>query len=115
MIFLKVFIASGLLCLAGQILIVNTKIGVARLFTAAIVVGIILSATGIIDHLTGFGFAGVIISIISAGEALYRGFLSAMHGDGSALISFAILIIGIFLTAIVFGIIKKVPAEKQER
>lgn len=108
MVYLGAFILSGLLCLIGQILISNTKIGILKLFISALVVGAIATFTGVIGPMIEFGFAGVIISVFDAGEALYGGFLAAFQGEATSIIVFGVMLLCIFLVAIMAGVIKKI-------
>jgi stage V sporulation protein AE len=114
MIFLQAFLASGLICLVGQILMVNTKVGFVRLFIGAVAAGVVLTAAGWIGPIVQFGFAGVIISVMDAGEALYGGFLSALGGNGTGIIAFWVMLLGIFLAAIVLGCAKSLRGRETE-
>lgn len=103
---LQAFLISGLLCLFGQILFVNTKLGFVKVFMCCISLGAILTATGLMGPLVGFGGAGVIVSVADAGEALYNGFAALVGGQGpTAILMFAALMTGVFSSGLIGGAI----------
>ncbi|MDR1515879.1 MAG: SpoVA/SpoVAEb family sporulation membrane protein [Synergistaceae bacterium] len=104
MIYAKAFIASGLLCLIGQLLMANTKLGFVRIFTIGICSGVVLTAFGLMTPIVNFGLGGIIVSVVDAGEALYAGFRTAMDGNFSPIIGFWIMIAGVFSVGIISGL-----------
>ena len=55
MIYLKVFITGGLLCLIGQLLVDKTGLTPARILTGYVVSGVILTSVGIYQKIVDFG------------------------------------------------------------
>jgi stage V sporulation protein AE len=118
MIYIKAFIASGLLCLLGQILLVNTRLGFIKIFILSVCAGAALTAVGIMDRVTGFGMAGIFVTIMDVGEALYAGFTAMLGGNLSGIKGFVILILSVFIIGIIFGLItgfKQAPKEVDRR
>ena len=99
------FIGAGLLCVAGQILFVNTNLGFIKVFMTCIAMGAILKAVGILDPIVGFGMAGIMMSVLDAGEVLFWGFADILSGQGPVvLLRFAALVGGVFLSGIIAGL-----------
>ena len=61
--YVKAFIVGGIFCLIGQILIDKTKLTPARILTGFVVVGVLLSATGLYEPIAEFGGAGALVPI----------------------------------------------------
>lgn len=102
----KAFLASGLLCLLGQILFVNTRLGFVKVFIICISLGAVLTALGLMGPIVGFGSAGIIVSVTDAGEALYNGFATLVRGGGAkSILLFAALMAGVFLSGLAGGVI----------
>lgn len=73
MIYLKAFIAGGLLCAVGQVLIDKTKLTPARILTCYVVAGVILGAFGIYKPFAQWAGAGASIPLTGFGNALAEG------------------------------------------
>ncbi|MCL2401623.1 MAG: stage V sporulation protein AE [Oscillospiraceae bacterium] len=94
----KVFLVGGLLCLIGQILIDRTKLTPARILTAYVVVGVILGAVGLYKPLVEWAGAGATVPLTGFGYLLSEGVKKAVDEKG---------ILGIFtggLTAAAAGL-----------
>lgn len=79
---LKAFLVGGLLCVIAQLLIDYTKLTPARILTLYVVVGVILSATGIYKYLWNFAGAGASVPLIGFGNALAVGAKKAALENG---------------------------------
>ncbi|MBR4359024.1 MAG: stage V sporulation protein AE [Clostridia bacterium] len=82
MIYLKVFLVGGLLCLIGEALILKTKLTPARILVVYITAGVILSAMGLYGPLVRFAAAGATVPLTGFGHALAQGVMSAVQETG---------------------------------
>ena len=48
--YLKAFVAGGLICAAGQLLIDKTNLTPAKILSAYVVTGVVLGGTGLYTH-----------------------------------------------------------------
>ena len=80
--YLKVFLTGGLLCLAGEALILKTKLTPARILVVYITAGVLLSAAGVYGPLVRFGSAGATVPLTGFGHALAQGAISAVQETG---------------------------------
>lgn len=80
--YLKAFIIGGLLCLIGQILIDKTKLTPARILVSYVVIGVLLSATGLYKHLADFAGAGATVPLTGFGHTLAKGVKEAVDSYG---------------------------------
>ena len=112
----KAFLASGLLCLLGQLLFVNTRLGFVKVFMVCISLGVILTALGLMNSVVGFGGAGIIVSVTDAGEALYNGFAALTGGNGAKpILLFAALMAGVFISGLAGGVIGGLRGKDKNR
>lgn len=80
--YLKAFLAGGLLCLIGQILIDKTRLTPARILVGYVVCGVFLSALGIYGPLADFAGAGATVPLTGFGHTLAKGVKEAIANDG---------------------------------
>lgn len=80
---LKAFLVGGAICAVGQVLIDYTKLTPARILTAFVVVGVILSAFGIYEPLAEFAGAGATVPLTGFGNLLAKGVREAIDEDGA--------------------------------
>ena len=80
---LKAFLVGGAICAVGQVLIDYTKLTPARILTAFVVVGVILSAFGIYEPLAEFAGAGATVPLTGFGNLLAKGVRKAIDEDGA--------------------------------
>ena len=80
--YLKAFLAGGLLCLLGQILIDRTKLTPARILVSYVVIGVILGAVGIYKPFLEFAGAGASVPLTGFGNTLAKGVREAVTEDG---------------------------------
>ena len=79
---LAAFIAGGALCLIGQVLIDYTKLTPARILTAYVVAGVVLSAVGVYGKFVDFAGAGATVPLTGFGYALFEGVKKAIGEYG---------------------------------
>lgn len=71
--FLKTFIAGGLICVIGQLLIDLTKFTPARILVVFVVTGVILSAIGIYGPFSEWAGSGATVPLTGFGNVLAEG------------------------------------------
>lgn len=79
---LKAFVVGGIICAVGQVLIDFTKLTPARILTAFVVSGVVLSALGLYQPLVDFAGAGATVPLTGFGHLLAEGVRRAIHEDG---------------------------------
>lgn len=80
--YLKAFLAGGLLCLIGQLLIDFTKLTPARILVCYVVLGVLLGAVGIYKPILEFAGAGASVPLTGFGNLLATGVKKAVDQDG---------------------------------
>ena len=80
--YLKAFIIGGLLCVIGQLLIDKTKLTPARILVSYVVVGVLISALGLYQHLVDFAGAGATVPLTGFGHSIAKGVREAVDKDG---------------------------------
>lgn len=80
--YLKAFVAGGLLCVIGQILIDKTKLTPARILVSYVVMGVVLAAVGIYEPFAEFAGAGATVPLTGFGFNLAKGVKEAVQEDG---------------------------------
>lgn len=80
--YLKAFLAGGLLCLIGQVLIDKTKLTPARILTAYVVAGVALSAVGLYAPFADWAGAGASTPLTGFGQTLAEGVRTAVDEKG---------------------------------
>lgn len=118
--YLSAFVASGILCLVAQILLVNTPLGFVNVLVACICTGVVITFLGLMDPITHFGGGGIIVSIMDAGEGIFSGMYHAFSGTHAPffpdqppaawIIAFIVMVSCVFITGIVVGLAK--PLQK---
>ena len=73
MSFLKVFIAGGLICVIGQLLIDLTKLTPARILVGFVVAGVFLSAIGFYPSFAEWAGSGATVPLTGFGNVLAEG------------------------------------------
>ncbi len=80
--YVKAFVAGGLLCLIGQILIDKTKLTPARILVSYVVIGVFLGAIGVYEPIVEFAGAGATVPLTGFGNTLAKGVREAIAEDG---------------------------------
>lgn len=79
----KAFLVGGAICAVGQILIDYTKLTPARILTAFVVSGVLLSGLGLYQPLVDFAGAGATVPLTGFGHLLADGVRKAIAEDGA--------------------------------
>lgn len=79
---LKAFLAGGLLCAVGQILVDKTRLTPARILVAYVVLGVILGAIGVYKPFIDFAGAGATVPLTGFGYLLSKGVKEAVAQSG---------------------------------
>ena len=80
--YVKAFLVGGSLCLVGQVLIDKTKLTPARILTAYVVTGVILSGMGIYEPFAKWAGAGATVPLLGFGNSLAKGVQKAVAKQG---------------------------------
>lgn len=80
--YLKAFLAGGVLCVIGQLLIDKTKLTPARILVSYVVIGVILGGLGIYEPFKEFAGAGASVPLTGFGSNLAKGVRDAVDSDG---------------------------------
>ena len=80
--YLRAFLCGGMLCLIGQILLDRTKLTPARILTAYVVTGVILSGMGIYEPFAKWAGAGATVPLLGFGNSLAKGVKKAVAEQG---------------------------------
>ena len=115
--YLKAFITGGLICAIGQVLIDYTKITPARILTAFVVSGVVLSAIGLYQPIAEFGGAGASVPLTGFGHLLAEGVREAVREKGFTGVFTGGLIAaaGGITAAIVAGLLASVVFKPKEK
>ena len=81
-IYLKTFVAGGVLCAIGQILIDKTNLTAGRILSLYVVAGVILGAIGIYEPFVKWAGAGATVPLTGVGNVLARGVREAVAEKG---------------------------------
>ncbi|NLL56545.1 MAG: SpoVA/SpoVAEb family sporulation membrane protein [Clostridiales bacterium] len=82
LIYLRVFVIGGFICLIGQILINVTKLTSARILVVFLLLGIVLESFGLFEPIKQFGRAGATIPITGFGATLAKGAIEGVKKQG---------------------------------
>ncbi|MCL2828454.1 MAG: stage V sporulation protein AE [Oscillospiraceae bacterium] len=92
--YIKAFVAGGILCAIGQVLIDRTKLTPARILVVYVVAGVILGAVGVYQPFVEWAGAGATVPLTGFGNVLAQGMKDAVTEKG---------ILGIFSGAFTAG------------
>jgi stage V sporulation protein AE len=82
MCYIWAFIVGGAICVVGQLLVDLTSLTPARILTAYVVAGVILSAIGLYAPLAEFAGSGATVPILGFGHLLAKGVQQAVEEQG---------------------------------
>lgn len=82
LLYLKTFIAGGLLCAVGQILIDKTNLTAGRILSLYVVAGVLLGAIGIYEPFVKWAGAGATVPLTGFGNILAKGVREAVAKKG---------------------------------
>lgn len=80
--YLKVFLVGGLICMIGELIEIKTKITPARILVIFLMVGAILGGFGIYNYLVEWAGAGATLPITGFGNSLARGAIEGAKSNG---------------------------------
>ena len=80
--FLKAFFVGGMICVAGELLILTTKLTSARVLVLFVVLGVFLTAVGVYKPLVDFAGAGATVPLTGFGYSLCMGAFDAVNRHG---------------------------------
>jgi len=78
----KVLLVGGLICVIAQIIVITTKITPARILVIFLMVGAVLGGFGVYNYLIEWAGAGATIPITGFGNSLARGAIKGALSDG---------------------------------
>ena len=104
---IKAFAVGGLLCVAGQLLLLRTNLTSARILVVYVVTGVALTALGLYKPLVDFAGAGATVPLTGFGYSLAMGAIEAVHEQGlvGAFTGGIVNTAGGIAAAIVFGLL----------
>lgn len=80
--YLIAFVAGGLICVIGQLMLDVAKMTPAHVMSTLVVAGVALDFLGLYDPFIDFAGAGATVPIISFGHALYHGAIAEAQREG---------------------------------
>ena len=82
LMYLKVFLVGGLICLIGQVLIIRTKITSSRIMVLFLMIGAALGGLGVYGYIAEWAGAGATVPIMGFGYNITRGAIDGARADG---------------------------------
>ena len=82
MMYLKAFLVGGVICALSQVLIDRTRLTPARILSAYVVLGVILSGVGIWGAVVDFAGAGATVPLLGFGHTMAEGVKTAVQEKG---------------------------------
>ena len=82
LMYIKVFLVGGFICLLGQLLIIKTNMTSARILVLFVCIGAVMEAFGIYDPIVNFAGAGATVPITGFGRSLAKGAIEAVKEKG---------------------------------
>ena len=82
MMYLKAFLVGGIICALSQVLIDRTRLTPARILSAYVVLGVILTAIGVWGPVVDFAGAGATVPLLGFGYTMAEGVKTAVQEQG---------------------------------
>ena len=82
MMYLKAFLVGGLICALSQILIDRTRLTPARILSAYVVLGVVLTGVGVWGPVVDFAGAGATVPLLGFGYTMAEGVKTAVAEQG---------------------------------
>ncbi len=79
---MKAFFVGGIICVIGQVLIDLTKLTPAKILVMFVVIGVILGAVGVYQHIADFAGAGASVPLTGFGFNLAKETKKAVEEEG---------------------------------
>lgn len=81
--FIKAFIAGGMFCVIGQLLIDLTRLTPAKILVSYVVAGVFLGAVGVYKPFAEWAGAGATVPLVGFGNVLAQGVKEAVAEKGA--------------------------------
>ena len=81
LMYLKVFLIGGLICMLGQVLVITTQMTSARILVSFLLLGVFLECVGAFEPMKEFAGSGVTVPIMGFGYNLAKGAINAGKAD----------------------------------
>ena len=82
LLYLKVFLVGGFICMIGQLLIIKTNLTSSRILVLFVCIGALLEAFGLYESIVNFASAGATVPIVGFGRSLAKGAIEAVKERG---------------------------------
>ena len=82
LLYLKVFLVGGFICMVGQLLIIKTNLTSSRILVLFVCIGAVLEALGLYEPIVNFASAGATVPIVGFGRSLAKGAIEAVKEKG---------------------------------
>ena len=82
LMYIKAFVVGGLICCAGEALLLYTRLTNARILVLFVVTGVFLTAVGVYKPLVDFAGAGATVPLTGFGYSLAMGAKDAVYRLG---------------------------------
>ena len=82
LVYLKVLLVGGFICMLGQLLIIKTNLTSSRILVLFVCVGAVMEAMGLYDPIINFASAGATVPITGFGRSLAKGAIEAVKEKG---------------------------------
>lgn len=82
LMYLKVILVGGGICMIAQLIVIKTKITPARILVIFLMVGAVLGGFGLYNYVVEWAGAGATLPIIGFGNSLANGAITAAKSDG---------------------------------
>lgn len=82
LLYLRVFVVGGFICMLGQLLIIKTNLTSARILVLFVILGGVIEAFGLYEPLVNFASAGATVPITGFGRSLAKGAIDAVKEKG---------------------------------
>ena len=82
LMYLKVFLIGGLVCMVGQVLVITTQMTSARILVTFLLLGVFLECVGAFEPMKQFAGSGVTVPIMGFGYNLAKGAIEAGQANG---------------------------------
>lgn len=80
--YIKAFVIGGLICVAVQIVMDNTKLMPGRIMVGLVCLGALLSAVGIYEPFAKWAGCGATVPLSGFGNSLFKGVKKAVDAEG---------------------------------
>lgn len=81
-LYLKVFLIGGLVCMLGQVLVITTQMTSARILVTFLLLGVFLECVGAFEPMKQFASSGVTVPIMGFGYNLAKGAIEGGKAEG---------------------------------